>query len=197
MKMKRNLFACLLLSLFLTACGGDGGSGSTPPVTPEPPGGGDGTQKLLVRVVTEGGGERTFRYDDKNRLIADSGLGEGGKIEYEGDDARPSLVTNGVLPYIPYYRYQYGEDDLLGEPMKYYQTQSLNQNGNPYGAEFSFSRHYLNADDREIAYGYYDASSNQFSPSRLPSDYSYDGRGNVLKWSRTIGAHGAYMRETV
>jgi hypothetical protein len=192
MKAKRDFFVCLLLSLFLAACGGggggsDGGNGTTPPVTPELPsvcsggdnGGGTGVKKLLVRVVTEGEGERTFQYDSQNRLIADSALGVGNKIEYEGDNRCPSLVTNGNSPFAPYDRYQYGTDGLLGEPTKYYQTQPLNQKKNPLDPDV-FYRHYLDSNDREIVYGAYHVSGNNF-PLYQPFN-TYDERGNLLKW---------------
>jgi hypothetical protein len=193
MKSKGKLFLCLLLGFFLAACGGGGGGGGNG-------GGGDGgngvgAKKLLVRIVTEGEGERAFQYDDRNRLIGDSALGAGNKIEYQGNDVCPSLVTNGNSTFAPYDRYQYGKDDLLGVSTKYYQTQSLDQNKNP-NAPDSFARHYLNSDDREIVRGSYSVSSNYFSWHH-PSVYPYDEHGNLLGWTRIrSGGHGLLVMVT-
>jgi hypothetical protein len=182
MKAERNFFVCLLLSLFLAACGGDGSNGGTLPVVPEPPGGGDGgTKKLLVRVVTEGFGERTFQYDDRNRFTG---------IEYQGDDPRPYLIPDGQGEYM---QYQYGEDDLLnGVLTKYYQTQAVDQDKNPLDPHyFYFPRYYLDPNNRQIASGLYNASSGSFTSYTHPS-FTYDDHGNLVKivMARLTGNHG-------
>jgi YD repeat-containing protein len=189
MRAERKLFICLLLSLFLAACGGGGGGGGN---TPE--------KKLLSRVVTEGMGERVFQYDDRNRLIADSALGEGNRIEYQGDDIRPSLVTNG-LPYptkditdgngnsvsipIVYARYQYGGDSLNGFLSGYAQMQALDQNRNPIEPGL-FYRYYLSASHQILAHGKFRASADAFYPSAFSVPAAYDRRGNVLKKTRSL-----------
>ncbi|MDR2710200.1 MAG: hypothetical protein LBB65_02510 [Burkholderiales bacterium] len=184
-----------LIALAVTGCGGDGNSGGKPPSA--------GDKKLLSRVVTEGQGERIFQYDDQNRLIADSQLGDGNKIEYQGEDSRPALVTHGAsysggecpsMKPVVYTEYQYGEDDLLnGAPTKYYQTQTLDQNRNPCGYGV-YPRYYLNSDDRKIAYGYTygpfygNDASTVFHPESSP--YSivlvYDHNGNLLEKEATF-----------
>ncbi|MDR0251515.1 MAG: hypothetical protein LBI35_09480 [Burkholderiales bacterium] len=183
MKTERNLFVCLLLSLFLTACGGGGDSGNG--------GGGDGggsvsEKKLLVREVTVGSGERTFQYDNQNRLVQQN---SGTKIEYQDDDTRPSLIPSEQ----GYIQYQYGEDDLLnGVLTKYYQTQRVDQDKNPIDpSDSSFSRYYLDSNNREIASGVYDASSGSFILYSFPS-FTYDDHGNLLKiiMRRLTGNHG-------
>jgi len=192
----------MLVGLLLTACGGDSGGGNSGGNGGNGGGGGGGSgsgavgdKRLVSRIVTEGGGERTFQYDDQNRLIADSKLGVGNKIEYQGDDSRPSLVTYGA-PYptwtgydspaggivtlpILYVQYQYGEDSLFNSaPEKYYQTRQLDQNKKPfYNNENTFYRHYLNSAGREIALGYYYADTNFFQNSY---SYIYDERDNLL-----------------
>lgn len=204
MKAKRSLLICVLSSLLLVACGGDGGGGGS-----SSGGGGGGSgggnivaKKLLSRVVTEGVGERTFQYDNQNRLIADSNLGVGNKIEYEGNDFHPSLVANGAPVSIwtcdgsdgnpvsitaAYTQYQYGEDSLFnGVPTKYYQTHPLDQNKKPCDSN-RFYRHYLNADGREVSSGDYAASSNFFWGGNYGA--SYDEHGNLLSWL-AIGSCG-------
>ncbi|MCL2871478.1 MAG: hypothetical protein FWF41_00580 [Betaproteobacteria bacterium] len=187
MKVKISLFLCLLLGLFLAACGGGGGGSAS-------------VKKLLSRVATEGTGERTFLYDSKNRLIADSALGEGNKIEYQGNGTRPSLVTNGtpyptkevydasgnsVLIPIVYVQYQYGSDNLDGATTSYSQIQSLNQDKTPI-APGIFYRYFLNSSDRVIAYGDYGAVAGSFYPSGFSLTPTYDKRGNLLKKTRSI-----------
>ncbi|MDR2710438.1 MAG: hypothetical protein LBB65_03750 [Burkholderiales bacterium] len=180
--MRKNLFICLFLSLLLAGCGGSGsGSGGDSGGS----GGGYEAKKLLSRIVIEGtagSGERTFQYDDRNRLIADSYLGDGNKIEYQDDDSRPSLVTLGT-PYpiatqcydldilFVYSQYRYGENDLSGVPTKYYQKQSLDQNKNPLCPTWSDTwslPQYLNSNDRVI------------DPSSVYPNI-YDDKGNLLE----------------
>jgi YD repeat-containing protein len=184
MKAERNFFVCLLLSLFLTACGGGGGDSDNG-------GGGDSVsgKKLLSKISVEGEGGRSFRYDNQNRLIADSALGEGSKIEYQGDDIHPSLVTGDFCQTCQeraaYAQYQYGTDELNGIPTKYYQAQLLDQNKEPISNRSSL-RYYLNLDDRIIAIG----------SSGISYTYTYDDRGNLLKKVLTSGGGGLGITET-
>ncbi|MDR2016807.1 MAG: RHS repeat protein [Burkholderiales bacterium] len=192
MASKRNLFFCLLLSFFLAACGGggsssndsgNGGNGDN--------GGNDGggtvTKKLLSRFVANGQERERFRYDHLNRLVEMDSPGLGlRRFEYEGDDARPSLLLEPYpnLGYM-YSRYQYGTDDLNGVPTNYFQTQSLNANQVPFSMIW---RYYLNAHDRIIAMG--TAVNDVFSPRA--NTYAYDDRGNLLKLTTAVGATWEY-----
>ncbi|MDR0251516.1 MAG: hypothetical protein LBI35_09485 [Burkholderiales bacterium] len=179
----------MFLSLFLTACGGGGGGSGNAPV-----------KKLLSRIVVEGNGERIFQYDDRNRLIADSALGEGNRIEYQGDEVHPSLVTNGV-PYstkdiydvngnpvsipIVYVRYQYGADSLNGFPSHYAQTQAWDQNRHPMMPDI-FYRYYLNSSNQILSHGKHRVSAAAFYPSGFSIPSTLDRRGNVIKKIRSI-----------
>ncbi|MCL2872150.1 MAG: hypothetical protein FWF41_04075 [Betaproteobacteria bacterium] len=206
--------ACVLFALAIAGCGGDGGGygngGGEPPA---------GAKKLLARILTEGAEERVFQYDNRNRLIADGKLGIGNKIEYQGDDSRPVLVTNGT-PYstactgydpdagtffaVPavYTQYRYGEDDLLnGVSTKYYQTRFLDQDktrnscNDPLGT--LYPRYYLNSDDRKIAWG------GAYDPDEVPTNFFvlssglsviYDGNSNLVE--KIIDPAGAFVAPT-
>ena len=163
-------------------------------------GGSGGPQgKLLSRVVTQtanGQEERVFQYDAQNRLIADSKLGNGNKIEYAGNDSRPALVTLGApLPSgssVAYTQYQYGEDDLLnGTSTKYYQTQPLYSDKTPMNAS-GYPRSYLNSEDRNIAFGYVSGpfsgndASTTFNQGSSPPVLVWDGNGNLLREETTV-----------
>ncbi|MCL2872675.1 MAG: hypothetical protein FWF41_06845 [Betaproteobacteria bacterium] len=199
----KGLSVCVLVALTVAACGGGGGGGAGGGSGGDGSGGGDaaGGKKLLSRVLTEGVEDRTFQYDSQNRLITDSALGVGNKIEYEGDDSRPALVTGtaDICDYASlvsgaYTEYRYGEDSLLnGVPTRYYQTRTLDQNKKPctdlnvFLQTFSYPRYYLNSDDRLIDDGLAFGPANDpfygsdvFYPSGGES-LAYDDNGNLVE----------------
>jgi len=192
--MKSNLkLMGVLLSSFLAACGDDNNNednnndgDKSSPIS--------NAKKLLVSVSISSQASAmaagrpevwTFRYDDRNRLVADNAWGDGNKIEYQ--DAFPSLRTRGENPPLPstiaFIRYLYGEGDLNGVPTKYYQKQLLGSNGDLLGT--ADERFYLDANGRVISSGLApnenagSVSGEEFKP--WPWSYTYDERGNLLR----------------
>jgi hypothetical protein len=178
MKAKLTLFLCAVFALLLAACGGGGGGGSSDSGTP-------GSGKKLLVAANYGAaisGGRIFTYDDQNRLISDNAFGEGNSFVYQGDSIYPTSFRYGQGMTIGFALYTYGTANLNGAPTKYYQTQLLNNSGNPIAANI-YDRYYLNADDRIIANGR--IANGNYTSYDIP--YTYDARGNLLKYVMTTG----------